>query len=450
MTRTRTPASFAFALASIVAATSLGCVADDSSEDIGESSDALTNGRIVVRNLANPTGPTLAKWGYDIKQPGRSKALKPALAKEIFGDIGMNMLRVAVRAIDGHPARGMNNIAAGAYKEDLEAIENATAARPGLAIFASLKLLGDKTFPAWVKDGGDVNAGKYAELIEDYLAYMKSKGVTVDYLGVDCERKYNEGNITPAKYNEIASDVKAWCKANGVKVPSFIGAEDYGPVEDLGWLQNLWDSPQKFEHVDHVGVHIYSKHRTAAYVDAMGRLANSDHGKGLWDSEVHWNDLEKDGDTRFDDIKLGMLSAFDHFDVGFRAMSWWAFQPRSNKTKSAFIMSELVESTMGAAPLATDDMDGKAVAMNKFNSRAFKNGPNKVTVWVANFDNKDQKGQITEIANRTVQSATYVQWSSSSADAGKTGTASLAPKDKSCFSMSYPSNTITRVTVNLK
>ncbi|MDB4996886.1 MAG: hypothetical protein JWM74_4318 [Myxococcaceae bacterium] len=434
------------ALASLVL-TQMGCAAD-TSDDVDQSEGELTNGRIVVKQFGSP-GPTLGKWGYDIKQDGRAKSLKPALANEIFNEIGMSLLRIPVRAIDGHPSQGVDNIRKAAYADDLEAIKTVQAAKPGVDIFASLKLLGDKTFPGWVKDGGEVNAAKYAELIENYLTFMKANGVTVDWLGVDCERKFNEGNITPAKYNSIVSEVKQWCKAHDVKVPGFIAAEDYGPTEDTGWLQNLWQTPAKFSNVDHVGVHIYSKHRDAAYVAAMGKLAANDHGAGLWDSEVHWNDLDGNG-THFDDSKAGILSAMDHFDVGFRAMSWWAFQPRSMKTKSAYIMSELVSSTNGAASLPTDDMDGKSVAMNKFNSRAFKNGPNQVTLWVANFDNKDQKKQVAEISNQKVASATYVQWSSGGGDAGKTGAATVVAKDPSKFTMSYPANTITRVTVVLK
>lgn len=447
MTSKRTSLAFVFALAAIVA-THAGCAAEDGSDDIDDVSEALTGGRIVVKLAGG--GPTLGKWGYDIKQDGRSKALKPALANEIFNDIGMNLLRIPVRAIDAHPSRGEADIRAGVYADDLEAIKNAKAAKPSIDVFASLKLLGDKTFPGWVKDGGEVNAASYAVLLENYLAFMKAHGVTVDWLGIDCERKFNEGNITPAKYNKIVADVRAWCKDHDVKVPGFIAAEDYGPSEDTGWLQDLWQSPAKFSNVDHVGVHIYSKHRDAGYVDAMQKLANNVHGQGLWDSEVHWNDLGKDGDTQFNDVKLGMLSAMDHFDLGFHAMSWWAFQPRSQKTKSAFIMSELVSSTIGASTLPTDDMDGKDVAMGKFNSRAFKNSGHEVTLWVANFDNKDQKDQPAEISNQTVTSATYVQWSPSSPDAGKTGSATVNAKNKSRFSMSYPSNTITRVTVMLK
>jgi O-glycosyl hydrolase len=294
-----------------------------------------------------------------------------------------------------------------------------------------------------------VTAGKYAALLENYLAFMNDHGVTVDWLGVDNERRFNEGNITPAKFNAIVDDVKGWCKSHGLKVPGFIAAEDYGPSEDTPWLQDLWQSPAKFSNVDHVGVHIYSKHRNAGYVDAMHTLANNDHGQGLWDTEFHWNDLDDDG-VHFDDVKPGMLSAMDHFDLGFHAMSWWAFQPRSMKTKSAYIMSELVASTSGASTLPTDDMDGKDVAMNKFNSRAFKNGPHQVTLWVANFDDKDQKAQATEIAGQTVTSASYLQWSPSSAAAGKTGSASVKPQEPSRFAMSYPANTITRVTVTLK
>jgi O-glycosyl hydrolase len=441
--------SLVFALASIVATQLAGCAAEDGTDDTDETTEALTSGRIVVKQFGSP-GATLGKWGYDIKQPGRSQALKPALANEIFNDIGMNLLRIAVRATDGHPSQGVDNIKGAAYADDLEAIKNAKAAKPSIDIFASLKLLGDKSFPGWVKDGGEVNAAKYAELLQNYLAFMKSNGVTVDWLGIDCERKFNEGNITPAKYNKIVDDVTAWCKSHGVKVPGFIAAEDYGPTEDTGWLQDLWASPAKFSNVDHVGVHIYSKHRNAGYVDAMQKLANNSHGKGLWDSELHWNDLDENGGTHFEDVKPGILAAMDHFDLGFHALSWWAFQPRSMKTKSAYIMSELVSSTIGASTLPTDDMDGKEVTMSKFNSCAFKNNAHEVTLWVANFDNKDQKNQVAEIANQTVTSAAYVQWSPNSADAGKTGSASINTKNASRFSMNYPANTITRVTVTVK
>jgi len=445
---TSTRALLALLVAGIVTC-QVGCAAEAEEDDTDQSADAITGGRIVVRQFGSP-GTTIGKWGYDIKQPGRARALKPALAKEIFGDIGMNLLRIPVLAAEAHPSKGVGNIRRGEYADHLEAIKNVKAVKPGVDVFASLRLLGDKSFPGWVKDGGDVSAAKYAELLQDYLAFMKENGVTIDWLGIDNERKFNEGNITPAKYNAIVSDVKAWCRKNDVKVPGFVAAEDYGAAENIPWLQNLAETPAQFQHADAVGVHSYSKHRTPAYVGDLERLGKNDRGKALWDTELHWNDRDDDDAVRFDDIKAGMLLTMDHFDVGFRALSWWAFQPRSMKTKSAHVMSELVATTVGAATLATDDVDGKAPAMGKLNSRAFKNGPNQVTVWVANFDNKDHKSLWTEIANQKVAAASYVQWSAGGPDAGKTGNASLVKKNDACFSMNYPSNTITRVSVTLK
>ncbi len=56
-------ASLALVLAGLALALApVGCADDDSTEDIGESSQALTNGRIVVRQLGS-AGPTIAKWG---------------------------------------------------------------------------------------------------------------------------------------------------------------------------------------------------------------------------------------------------------------------------------------------------------------------------------------------------------------------------------------------------
>ncbi len=426
-----------------------GCAPSDTAwDDEGPSStsQAVTDGRVLV-HFGSP-GKAITSWGYDIKQEGRSKAMKPALAHEIFVDTGMNLLRIAVRASDGHPARGVDMIKNGVYADDLDAINIVRSARPDVGIFASLKLLGNDTFPGWVKSGGSVDADAYSALLQNYLTYMSQHGVTIDYLGIDCEQKWNHGGITPGKYNKIVSNVRDFCKANGIKVPDFIGGEDYGPDDDLPWLENLWQSPAQFSNVDHVGVHLYSKHRDAGYASAIDALAKNDHKKGLWDTEFHWNDLDDNG-VHFDDVKPGMLLAMDHFDNGFHSMTWWAFQPRSMGTKSGHIMSELVQSTIGAATLPTNDMDGAAVSMSKFNSRAFKKSAKEVTLWIANYD-KGQNNQRTEIANQDIASASYVQWSSTSPIAGVAGNAKIIKKKQGCFDMDFPADTITRVTVLLK
>lgn len=419
---------------------------DGEQDDADETSQGVTDGRVLVR-FGEP-GSSINSWGYDIKQEGRSKAMKPALARELFGDGAMNMLRIAVRAKDGHPRRGLGKIADGAYADDLDAIHTVQAVKPDVRIFASLKLLGPETFPGWVKSGGKVDADAYAALLRQYLQYMDQNGVTVDVLGIDCEQRFNKGGITPAKYNQIISDVRSFCQDEGLKVPDFVAGEDYGPGDDIPWVDDLWQSGAKFSNVDHVGVHLYSKHRDPGYVDAIGALAQRDHGKGMWDTEFHWNDLDDDGPD-FQDVKPGMLLFMDHVDARFHSITWWAFQPRSMGTKSAYIMSDLVESTLGAAALPTNDMDGPQNRMNKFNSRAFKNGPKEATLWVANYG-PGRPDQRTEIANRDIESASYVRWSVTTPIQGVTGDAKVVKKKQGCFDMSFPADTITRVTVRLK
>ncbi len=440
-------AAFALAIAGLLAT---GCAPSsdvDDIEDADDSFDAVTpDGNIHVQ-FGNP-GAGVNSWGYDIKQGGRSEAMTPELAQEIFVDTGMNMLRIAVRAKEGHPARGVSEIVKNAYKHDLAAIAIVRAARPDVKIFASLKLLADETFPGWVESGGKVNADDYATLLQNYLAYMNQKNVTIDVLGIDCEQRFNKGGINPAKYNAIVSKVRSYAQANGLKVPDFVGAEDYGPSYDIPWLKNLAQTADGFKNVDHVGVHLYSKHRDAAYADSIHALAQLDHGKGLWDTEFHWNDLDENG-TTFKDVKPGMLLAMDHFDAGFHSMTWWAFQPRSMGIKSAHIMSELVQTTIGAKVLPTNDMDGVNNTMNKFNSRAFKNGPKQVTLWVANYGN-GQPDQKTEVGSQDVASASFVRWSSTSPIAGVKGEAKVKKKKPNTFEMDFPADTITRVTVLLK
>ncbi|MEO7110766.1 MAG: hypothetical protein ABI183_10035, partial [Polyangiaceae bacterium] len=307
---------------------------------------------------------------------------------------------------------------------------------------------GKDSFPGWVLSGGVVDAEKYSTLIEDYLAFMKGKGVTVDWLGVDNEDFNNGGDITPVKYDTIASNVRQWCNNHGVKVPGFIAPEDFSPALDTAWLQDLWQRPSQFDNVDRIGVHIYSRHRDGDYVNSIQTLAANRHDKGLWDSEIHWNDTDS-ADVQFDDIKLGMLTTFDHVDNGFSAISWWSFQPRSTGTKAGFIETKVVETTMGAGSLDTDDRDGVGLGESKFNTRAFRNGPNTVTLWVANYTNDDRTGQRAEIENHKIASSSYVQWTSAADPNGKSGNAKVLA-DSSAFKMTYPSNTITCVTVTLQ
>lgn len=433
------------ARAALVAVLLTACAAELPGEEEGETSSAVKDAEIVVRGF-DDGGAKVKSWGYDVKQDGAARKLKPALAKEVFGDVGMNLIRVAVRATVGHPKKG--DVTGSAYADDLEAIANAKAVRPGLAVFASLKLLGKETFPGWVKTGGEVDAPTYAELLEDYLAFMKAKGVTIDWLGVDCERKWNEGNITPAKYVTIVNRVTAWAKQNDVKVPGFIAAEDYGPGDTASWANQLANQGD-FSLVDRLGVHLYSKHREPSYLDKMDDVMNASRQKGLWDSELHWNDLDDDG-VKFDEIKSGMLLAFDHFDRGFESMTWWAFKAPSEGTKSANVQSELVRSTVGASVLATSDGSGNdRMATNTLSARGFKNDETHATVWVLNFG-AARKGEITQIGGQKVASASYVQWTSTSAVGGAKGNASLVGKNAAAFRMDYPAGTITRVSVTLK
>jgi len=372
--------------------------------------------------------------------------LSAAEANEIFDVIGMNMLRIPVLAHDAHPSAG--NVTGSQYADIVDAVAKVKAASPTADVFASLRLDGKDSFPGWVMSGGGADADKYSVLLEDFLGFMKSKGVTVDWLGIDNESVFNEGNITPANYDTIASSVRSWCNGHGVKVPGFIAGENYSPDLDIPWLQDLWGRPAQFGNVDHVGVHVYSKHRDAGYVKSMQSLGNVDHGKGLWDTELHWNDVDGD-DLKFDDIKLGMLTAFDHFDAGFHGISWWAFNPRSAGTKAAYVQSELVQTTAGAGLLDVDDSDGPALGDGKLNTRAFKNGPNEVTLWVANYDNASYKNEDVGIANHKVSGASFLQWGSSGGGAnGANGNATVT-KDGD-LKMTFPKNTITRVTIAVK
>src|SRR5262249_47274807 len=158
----------------------------------------------------------------------------------------------------------------------------------------------------------------------------------------------------------------ARCGTIGMKLPSIIGPETASSKVGAPWLDKLFSNGWG-DSIDRAGVHYYSHKRSPTYVEHLAAFASAAGDKPLWDSEFHWNDTEK-GD--YFDAKYGLMSAFDHFDVGFDGITWWAFNPGSLGTLTSEMQSALVESTAGARPIDVDDQDGVVMAAGKLNTRA--------------------------------------------------------------------------------
>src|SRR5712671_4681909 len=173
----------------------------------------------------------ITDWGYDIKEGGKAAGLTPSFAQTIFVTDGMTCLRLPIYGDTGNPAHPSSGVViASYYAEVLTAITNARAARSNVLLFASKKLQGDTSFPAWVKDSNGIIPLQYALMLADFLQFMQRNGISIDVLGIDNEMQFNEGNITPDKYTQTVDALKDLATSRGFVMPrQLIGPEDYGP-----------------------------------------------------------------------------------------------------------------------------------------------------------------------------------------------------------------------------
>ena len=434
-----------------------------------------------VSVASSTTGPRFTDWGYDIKNEAEATKMaqpKPpqvvgqpsvdGLAEKIFsqpdaehpGRLGMDVLRIPIFAASHSQSGYSANLSAYdiKYADVVAAVKRAKAAKPNVRIFASLKLEGEQTLPEFartLREQGDgdtakeqlVKPAEYELLLRDFLAYMKTKSINIDVLGVDNEAYWNKAGITLAVHDTIADSLRADC-ANTTPPPfvcptSFIGPEVFEPnkwiptettavIQPVDWLDARWNNVDYRDAINIAGTHYYSKARDDApatgvgsYVDALNRFAdaanNTSRTTTLWDSEFHWNldapatpGGENEGMTEIDIAARGLISGFDHFDKGFQGIVWWDLIGPSSNTDTATIQSDLVRSTTDSFAVNAAGADGDTVLrFGSLNLRAFKSGT-QMNLWAVNDSGTDKVRSIV-IQGTTLPAtapATVTQWTS--------------------------------------
>ena len=231
----------------------------------------------------------------------------------------MTCLRLPIYGDSVNPAHPSSGVVIGSYYTDvLTAITNARAARSNVVLFASKKLQGNTSFPAWVKDSNGIIPLQYALMLADFLQFMQRNGISIDVLGIDNEMQFNEGNITPDKYTQTLDALKALASVRGFAMPrQLIGPEDYGP--DTSWISTLIASGWG-DRLDIAGTHYYPTARPLASLETLFKTAGA---RTVWNSEVHWDnnatpDVISQGEQAFATI-------FDCIDTGLSGYSWWAY-----------------------------------------------------------------------------------------------------------------------------
>lgn len=396
---------------------------------------AQTNGDAVI-NHKSSFGVPLKYSIYDLK--GTQKIPGATKAKDLFSVNDMNGVRIPIYGDAKRPAHpGPGNVDDSYYKDLVAYIKRAQNARgdKDFIIFASKKLDGQTSFPDWVKDANGIVPGKYAILVADYLEYMKSQGIVVDYLGIDNEFLYNEGNITPQRYKNCIDQLKVLLNQRGIKIPLFVGYEDYGPDKN-NWVSDLLNNGWG-DRMDVYGTHYYPRYRPKAKLLSDLNLIGN---RPFWSTEAHWDSKSTEDD--FVEAVEGMLALWDQTDEGLEALCWWALG--NENSYRGTLMREATFPLKDARPIEIDDKDGKDISVyNKLHTRAFFK-EDIITVYAINPSaNQNYQNYGFRLSSaKIVSDVQYTQHIGAGDTDGKKGNAQLnAAGDK--FTLSLPPQSIT-------
>ncbi|MBJ6367015.1 hypothetical protein [Snuella sedimenti] len=418
-----------------------GSTIDDSNVANPEPEPDKTAQSIITFN--NP-GQEIDVFFYDVKQ-GNKNLENADEANEIFNIDDANGLRIPIRGenkIPAHPSAGV--VAEDMYDDVLQSIALAKQARGGkeLKIFASKKLDDQTSFPDWVKDANGIIPKQYAILIADFIEFMKSKEVTIDYLGIDNEFIYNEGNITPQKYSETIAELRTQAINKGFAMPLLVGYEDYGPNK-RNWVKTLMDNGWG-DTMDIYGTHYYPQWRPKTKLIADLALIGN---RPFWSTEPHWDSKADKND--FDEAEAGMVAFWEQIDVGMTGFMWWNYSIGNN------VRGKLMRATsapmLGAKPIKITDIDGESIeTLGKLQTRAFIESKT-ITVFAVNMNNTEHLDYTFKMDNGDITGkVTSLQWTETSSIDGTKRMLEVEGENNNIFSLTLPKRSITRFTLIIK
>lgn len=395
---------------------------------------------------------------YDLKQG--SKAITDEAARVMFQEQGLNGVRIPIygdASHGGHPQAG--SVEASVYAHILSSVNSARNAygKDDFVIFASKKLDGKNSFPDWVKDGsGTVSAQPYAQMLVDFLLFMKEQGIEVDVLGIDNEINFNEGNITASKYKNIVDEVRRLAAEKGCKVPLMIGPERYNPQGNTNdsWINALFENGWE-DRMDIYGTHYYPKHHTESYFNKLKYEVNLSGEREFWATEPHWdNDDAAKADLLYA-ADQAMCAFWDQTDLGMDAFMWWSYSWQGGDLRGN-LMRALSLPMVGAQPIAVKDHDGEGTMdLTKFQTRAFIRGT-EVNLYVINVT------PLTDATGGTAYTdyrfgldtgeidgeVNCTQWTDESPVEGVSSKAEVL--NETVFELSIPKRSITHIRFNIK
>ena len=386
-------------------------------------------------------GNKVEHFYFDVKN-GADKVHSTSFANDLYITDDMNGIRIPIYGNESHPAHPSAGVVIDSYYTSiLKSIEFASTARTGkdFFIFASKKLDGQNSFPAWTKNTNGVIVTEYVKLLTDFLLYMKGKGIEIDYLGIQNEEEYNEGNITPAKHKAIVDSLRNITARNGLKMPKIVGYEGFGPNKN-NWVRDLKNAGW-LDRMDVYGTHYYPNLRPySKLITDLSFIGNTPY----WSTEPHW-----DGKAEVDDWKEAeeaICALWDQLDAGMSGIMWWAYK-RSGSLRGN-LMRTFTVPLKDATLIDMIDIDGRGTnTYGKLQTRAVRED-NTITVWAVNnhATTSYQDYGFKLYQGALVGNVSYRRWIKGQTIDGTTGNATV--EGNNIFRISIPAQSIFSFTFN--
>ena len=352
------------------------------------------SGQTVQINPDVSIGPTILRAGWDIKAwPARLDTT--AEAHDLYVNVDANFIRVPFFA-NAHSPDGSVDVSQ--YDIELEAIRSVLAVKPEVEIYASLKLQGANTFPAWVSQptaawptqtGGIFsntvnrpNPEHYSTMLLDYLSYLRDEGISIDFLGLNNE---TDGAVPVDRYIATHDLLEAKLDAAGFvgefRDIKYVGPDSFGIPTAERFVRDLRDAG-RLDTIDFVASHYYPQFISGNESDWQDLTALSG-GKPLFHTELHMPGEASAIAELSQTVREALAVQFASIRNGVDSYIWWDSGNNTNRVRDV-IKRQVMTTTLGAAPVFTTPIyRGKGDPDGLPLFQAFVEG-SRVTLWIAN------------------------------------------------------------------
>lgn len=412
------------------------------STDVSEPSDSADVSTTFADAVIYPEikGEVIDAFFYDLKY-WIGAINSETKANSIFIEDGMNGVRIPIFGNDSKPAHPSSGVVDSSYYTSLTASINQAKAVVGdddFTVFASKKLESDSSFPDWVKDDDGIIPSEYARLLADYIQYFEENGISIDVLGIDNERQYNEGNITPDKYTETIDSLISYSEKDGFEMPLTIAPEDYGPNKD-SWMATMSENGW-LDRMDYYGTHYYPAWRPlSGLIKDLSYVGN----KPFWSTEPHWDNKSDQDELAVAEDAICAL--WDQIDQGMTGFMWWNYELTSLR---GYLMRNISVPLLGAQPIYMEDFDGVDISTEGLlQTRAFIEDK-QITVYAVNISTLSYNDYGFTLNSGSINgSVSYKQWTDDSDNTGDSGYATRMSDTK--FTLTLPERSITSFTFEI-